>query len=257
MPKKDSNHKLFVVNYLRLIMRRRHAYCCYFSNLTHGDRTVIHSDLMRVTGERTFQGPWLARTLGIVSSVAALLLIANPSRANTISFSDLTDGTPGVSTDIAGAIVVKTTEMAMITTTLLSGAPAGGIRSVLLTEPGAGGTVSDFVTLMVTGGGLPGLPSTVTLLFESDEAPGFAAAASLLLASHAPTITETGGLQNLSSLLNSGPLTIQVQSYVGGVSDAGSTVILLGLALLAIAAFRRKRALQPVRVCQIVSPRRL
>jgi len=81
--------------------------------------------------------------------------------------------------------------------------------------------------------GLAGRRSTVVLMFESEGAPAFNATVSGLLALHTPTVAETGTWQDLSGILNAGPLEIQVQSdytskgqpdfTIDSVADAAST----------------------------------
>jgi hypothetical protein len=137
------------------------------------------------------------------------LLNATSGWATSISISDLAEGFPSLNTDLGGAMVIQSAEQT----------------------------------------GSAGSRSTVVLMFESEGAPAFNATVSGLLALNTPTVAETGTWQDLSGILNSGPLEIQVQSdytskgqpdfTIGSVADAAASTGLgfVGVGILMISMF--------------------
>jgi hypothetical protein len=164
---------------------------------------------------------------------ACVLLVPLLARANTITIQDVTFGAPVVTTDWSARIITSPD------TALLYGrlrVPHGGfalpvgIHSLLLLDPEAN-NVSDFLTLNVSAR-VHGRQQ-VSLLFESDSARGFAAAVAALRQLPGTRSThETAGLLDLSGLLDSGSLSIRLDSSPRAVPDHSSTLLLLGTSLL-------------------------
>lgn len=184
--------------------------------------------------------------------LALLTFLLNPAPAATISVSNLTDGNPIVTTDLAGKEVTLAFEQAFVSGTLtLVAGTAGltpGTRSVLMLEPASdpfGPRVSDFATLTVgqVQFGAQGLPfQTIQLFFQSDGAQGFDRNVAAI-GSGAPTITETGDFQDVSALLASSPLlTVSLASDLATAEPAEpGTWMLLITGLGAAFTYRRLR----------------
>jgi hypothetical protein len=165
-------------------------------------------------------------------------LLASP---NTITIRDVNFGAPVVTLDwyarvIASPDSVRVNGM-IATPTGTTGLPIG-LHSVLLMDPAAN-HVSDFLTLNISAR-INGM-QRVSLVFESESAPGFAAAVAALRAlPGARTAQETTGLLDLSGLLNSGNLAIRLDSGSRAVPDHGSTLLLLGASMLGVYGFVRR-----------------
>lgn len=195
--------------------------------------------------------PAIGRRLARHLLIAGALLVPLLARPNTITIRGVTFGAPVVTTDWS-ARVITSPDTALVngTITLPHGSPTlpVGLHSVLLLDP-ADNNVSDFLTLNVSGR-VNGMQQ-VSLLFESDAAPGFAAAVTALRQLRGTQTTqETAGLADLSRFLDSGSLSIRLDSGPRGVPDHGSTLLLLGTSLLGIYGFvwrtkySRSRAVQ-------------
>jgi hypothetical protein len=170
--------------------------------------------------------------------VVCTLLLPLLARPNTITIRDVAFGAPVVTTDWS-ARVITSPDRAFVNGTfpLTHGSPAlpVGIHSVLLLGPGAN-SVSDFLTLDVSAR-VNGMQH-VSLLFESDSARGFAAAVTALRQLPGTRTThESAGLLDLSGLLDSGSLSIRLDSGPRAVPDHSSTLLLLGTSLLGIFLF--------------------
>src|SRR5438105_1069041 len=198
---------------------------------------------------------WLAGAGRFAAMTAALFLAGGSASALSITLRDLADGDLIATTDLPGSVVVSrpgvTTVNGAVTIPFGGAAIPVGVHSVLLMDPGAGlgpPRVSDFMTLSVSAG-VAGVQH-IALLFESDAAAGFRAALAALSRSEfmdtmrephgLPGLFETGALQDLSSFLDSGALSIHVQSERKSVPDSGSTVMLLAAGLLAVGGFARR-----------------
>ena len=178
-------------------------------------------------------------------AIAACMLAPMTGAANaaTITISDLLDANPLVtlSADLADARTALSFEKAVITGLLPASVQvAVGTRSVIFMEPSAdpfGPRASDFVTLTV-GAAAP----TFSVTFESDGALNFDSDLAALPAG-TPVIGESGDLQNVSTLLNSGAFAISVQSDLNNPEPEPATWILLvtGLLLSSVGYIRRKR----------------
>jgi len=183
--------------------------------------------------------------------VACTMLVPLLAHPNTITIQDVTFGAPVVTTDWATHVITSpNTALVNGTITLPQGSAALpiGLRSVLLLDARANNVI-DFLTLDVSA--RVNGRQQVSLLFESDSAPGFAAAVTALKQlSDTRTAHETAGLLNLSGLLDSQSLHIRLDSGPRTVPDHGSTLLLLGTSLLGICGFLwarsiRVRAAQP------------
>ena len=177
-------------------------------------------------------------SIGVAGVVAALTLMATAATGASITITDLLDANPtGVtSADLIGVTTVLTFEQAVITGTLPVGvAVQPGTRSVILTEPASdpfGPRQSDFVTLII-GATAP----TFNLNFESDGSATFDRDVAALPPT-TPAILENGTVQDLSAALNSGALTITVQSDVGTTEspEPGAGFLMLSGLLLSCTA---------------------
>jgi hypothetical protein len=188
--------------------------------------------------------------LNIGATLALLALLIIPAPAATISISNLTDGNPIVTTDLAGTEVVVNFEQAFVSGTLLL--PAGtalapGTRSVFLVEPASdpfGPRVSDFATLTVgqVQQGAAGNSQLISLLFQSDGANGFDRNVEAL-GPNTPTATETGDFVDVTSLLESSSLlTVRLASDLATAEPAEpGTWMLLVTGLGAAVGYRRLR----------------
>jgi hypothetical protein len=203
----------------------------------------------------------LPRALLVVAAAVAVGVAGSSTWAQTapsVTILDLSDGTPTVTvgdwqpnqppkitTDPEYALV------AGVLPVLPNGnLPAPGLRAVLLMEPDAdiyGPRVSDVVVLGITydTAGAP-VPSA-SIEFWSDgwkNADLNLSFADIVkrYADIAIQVPETVVVQDLSHDLNSGYLTIKVQSDFTSseVPDGGVTAGLLGLGLLSLAALRRR-----------------
>jgi hypothetical protein len=89
-----------------------------------------------------------------------------------------------------------------------------GNRAVFLTEPGSS-VVSDFVVINVTAVGIFGHPiltEFVVIGFQSEGHDFFDFNVNTVRGLNPPSIAEDGTLQDISALLNSGPLIVKVSS---------------------------------------------
>ena len=177
---------------------------------------------------------------------AAALLLGTSTKAATISFVDLTEGTPTLTTDLTGLTFTLASEEMRATVTLTSGLIAPGTRSLVLLERAGepNGPYSDYLTLVA--GPVVANTQLLSFVFQSDGAVGFDAAVRALVAAGAPTLAETGASQDVSSILNTNPnLTVTITSDINPAEDAPEpgTLLLLGVGLLASAAsrFRARR----------------
>ncbi len=189
------------------------------------------------------------KTILLISAV--LIFMFNPAPAATISISNLVDGNPTVTTDLAGKEVTLAFEQAIVsgTLTLTPGTSlAPGTRSVLMLEPASdpfGPRVSDFATLTVgqVQEGAQGLLfQTIQLFFQSDGAQGFDRNVAAL-GTDVPSVTETGDFVNVSSQLNSSALlTVNLASDLATAEPAEpGTWMLLVTGLGAAFTYRRLR----------------
>ena len=187
---------------------------------------------------------------------AALLgLAAGTGFASEVDIVDLTDDLPTVtlSSDLSGLLSVTTTPENVTISGTIPFSPTApppipiGFRSVGLVEPSSdpfNQPVSDVVTLGTDQITLPnGLGETIRLQFQSD------AFGPPPLASNAPTLTETGLPQDVTTLLNSGGLKVVVTSDLGGseptplpASAWSGLGLLTGLATWRIVRRRQARA---------------
>jgi len=173
-------------------------------------------------------------------TIAAAVFCSVSAIAATISFSDLTEGTPTLTTDLTGLTFTIGLEELRATVSLTNTALPLGTKAVLLNEQAAqGGGVSDYLTMLVAGA--PGL-QTLSFVFQSDGALGFNAAVAALQLLQTPTLLESGGLQDVSSILGTtgAGLTVNIQSdvTVGGDVPEPGTLLLLATGLLGTAVLR-------------------
>jgi hypothetical protein len=181
----------------------------------------------------------------VVTIAATLTIMAAAATGATITFSDLLDANPIVTTssDLIGVMTVITFEKAVVTGLLPAGLTVPvGTRSVILTEPAVdpfGSRQSDFVTLTI-GAAAP----TFSVTFESDGALNYDMDVAALPPG-TPTVLEDGTFQNVSTALNSGAFGISVQSDLNNpeVPEPASGLLLLsGLLLTCIGYIGRKKA---------------
>jgi hypothetical protein len=153
-----------------------------------------------------------------------------------VLFDGSVDDTAGGGTELSLAFGAPVDPFATTNTIVVMTEPAGeppGESPIFI--PGTNQIISDLV--LSPHGPSPGGP--VGVLFLSDGDPRVPQIASLLPVVAFSVLEETGDLQDLSALLGSDPLTVQVQSDV--VPEPG-TFALLGFGLVVLAARRRGTA---------------
>lgn len=182
----------------------------------------------------------IRRAIGI--GAALLSLVAGTGFASEVDISDLTDGLPTVilSADLSSFTVRVAPEIVVVSGTIpfpvTSGPPTPpipiGSHIVGLTEPSSdpfNQPVSDSVSLATdqTTSANGALEETVFIQFQSDDV------GPVPIPSNAPTLLENGMAQDVSTLLNSSPLTITVASDLATPETPLPASAWSGLALLA------------------------
>jgi len=172
------------------------------------------------------------------------MMTAPAAAGAAITISDLLDANPIVTTspDLINVDISISFERAAISGLVPAGATLQpGTRSVILIEPSGdpfGPPQSDFLTLTI-GATAP----TFSIVFESDGAANYASHVAALPAG-TPTLIENGTFQELSTALNSGVFSIQVQSDLASseVPEPSSWLLLVSGLMLGWAGFAWRRA---------------
>jgi hypothetical protein len=192
----------------------------------------------------------MKKALITLTTGVAFAMATGMASAAMIMIDDLLEGGPGVtiSPDILSVSVTNNSESLFITGVLFVPAgtstfPAGSLLGVLLvevpTQPGEAPIPSDYVNVVIGPEMLTplGIIQNFVLNFLSDGAPGFASTVANLPAG-TPMLFETGGFQDLSTVLNTGAFHILVRSDAESVPEP-VTLTLVALGLLGIVASRR------------------
>jgi hypothetical protein len=218
---------------------------------------------------------------GLIALAAAILLVlsgsaawAVPATPGSITINDLTDSigvttSPGTSGLLEIYSPTSSGEKVTITgvwngATLATGTGYALLQASSLNSPETGdpfdtatwtnsagvvhGHISDFITVNVVNGGVPGVGEglqSFTIVFESDGGSTFQSdlTAAVPGTANPLILAETGALQNLSTLQGidlSGALTLQAESDIHAVPLPPS-VLLLGSGLIGLVGFRRFR----------------